>query len=32
MANLGKTQGYMAKIGLDLSDIDKQIKSRTESS
>lgn len=26
MANLGKTQGYMAKIGLDLSDIDKQIK------
>ena len=27
MANLGKTQGYMAKIGLDLSDIDKQIKS-----
>lgn len=26
MASLGKTQGYMAKIGLDLSDIDKQIK------
>jgi len=26
MANLGKTQGYMAKIGLDLSEIDKQIK------
>ena len=26
MANLGKSQGYMAKIGLDLSDIDKQIK------
>ena len=26
MASLGKTQGYMAKVGLDLSDIDKQIK------
>ena len=26
MANISKSQGYMAKIGLDLSDIDKQIK------